>query len=96
MNDMLPIVRQMHEADGDAARAAILLALPDLVLAKHAEVFAAACRRARFDGGEEFVFVRAAALRAVRDRMGNLPAETALHLAGLRKLMVAVAGVPLP
>lgn len=87
-DSMMPIIRQMHEADGDAERATILLAVPDLVLAKYADVFVEACRRARFDDGEEFIAVRLSALRAVRDGFGNLPEPIALHWKAMRTILI--------
>ena len=36
MTDLLPIIRQMHDADGDRARARLLLSCPDVILLKFA------------------------------------------------------------
>lgn len=65
-DSMLPIIRQMHEADSDRARAAILLAVSDAVLMKYRHVFEAACRRAAFGAGLDFINWRRAAWHAVR------------------------------
>ncbi len=89
---MLPIIRQMLDAEDDAARARILLNVPDLVLAKYRETFEQACRRARFDAGEEYITVRLATLLAVRDDMGNLPRELALAAKSYRAEMVIATG----
>lgn len=66
VNAMLPIIRQMHEAESDEARAKILLQVPDAVLMRHMAVFAKACRRAGFELGELFIDVRRAEWHAVR------------------------------
>lgn len=87
---MLPVIRQMHEADGDAHRARILLNLPHAILLKYEPVFAAACRRAQFDLGEAWVTLQVDALRAVRDDAGNLPANKALPLRDLRAALIAM------
>lgn len=63
---MLPIIRQMHGAPDDRARALILLQLPDAVLAKYRDAFAGACRRAAFAAGLEYLERRCARWRAVR------------------------------
>lgn len=69
---MLPIIRQMHDAEDDRARGRILLTVPDLVLWKHREVFEAACRRAAFEAGLAFIDWRRASWAAVRDADGRL------------------------
>lgn len=63
---LLPIIRQMHEAESDQARARILLMVPDAVLMKYREVFEAACRRAQFHLGLRFIEFRRASWSAVR------------------------------
>lgn len=70
-DSMLPIIRQMHEADDDRARGAILLAVSDAVLMKYRPVFEDACRRARFDLGLQYIDVRRAAWGAVRNADGT-------------------------
>ena len=67
---MLPIIRQMHDAADDRERALVLLSVSDAVLMKYRHVFEAACRRARFDAGVEFVAWRRAAWHAVRGADG--------------------------
>lgn len=69
---LMPIIRQMHDAPDDRARAVILLTVPDAVLMKYREVFEAACRRARFDNGLEFIAWRRAGWNAVREPDGRL------------------------
>lgn len=70
-DSMLPIIRQMHDADDDRARGRVLLAVSDQVLCKYRDVFEAACRRARFDAGLAFIDVRRAAWCAVRAQDGT-------------------------
>lgn len=72
---MLPILRQMHNAADDRARARLLLMVPDAILMKYREVFEGACRRARFDMGLEYVSWRRAAWHAVRSEDGRLRDE---------------------
>ena len=88
-DNMLPIIRQMHDADGDAVRARLLLNVPDLILAKYRSVFCGACRRAQFDLGEAYVLLKVDAMQAVRDDLGNLPQDKALALRDLRAALVA-------
>lgn len=74
MNDsMLPILRQLHDADGDRARADVLLRMPDSILLKFHGVILDACRRAGFAAGEQFVDLRASLMLAVRDDHGLPP-----------------------
>lgn len=70
-DSLLPIIRDMHEADDDRARARVLLAVSDAVLMKYRPVFDASCRRARFDLGLSFIDVRRAAFHAVRGPDGR-------------------------
>ncbi|MGE0425289.1 MAG: hypothetical protein AB7O88_23725 [Reyranellaceae bacterium] len=71
VDTMLPILRQLHDAPDDRARARLLLATPDAVMAKYRPVFEAACRRASFDLGLEFIQWRRAAWHAVRGPDGH-------------------------
>jgi len=74
---MLPILRQLHDADGDRARADVLLRMPDSVMLKYHEVIDGACRRAGFEAGWNFAALRVSLSLAVRDRLGLPPAELA-------------------
>lgn len=76
-DSMIPIIRQLHDADGDRARARVLLAMPDSVMLKFAGTVAEACRRAGFEGGSEYVIRRVALMLATRDREGSIPAPLA-------------------
>lgn len=90
-DSMTPLIRQLHDADGDRARARILLAMPDTLTLKYAAVLVAACERARFAGGGEFVRRRLAIMRAVRDDDGLLPAHIAEDFEGFRRAFAAFA-----
>ena len=90
-DSMVPLLRQMLEADDDRARAGILLRVPDMVLAKYRGGFVAACAKARFDAGEAFIAARIAAMWAVRDGCGRLPADVEMHLIRLRERFGAYA-----
>ena len=72
-DSMLPIIRQMHDADDHRDRAAILLRVPDMVLIKYREVFETACRRAGFELGLHFIDCRRATWHAPRLADGTLP-----------------------
>lgn len=74
-DSMLPILRQLHDADGDRSRADTLLRMPDSVMLKYHEVIEGACRRAGFEAGWNFVAVRVSLCLAVRDGAGRAPAE---------------------
>ena len=75
MDTMLPLIRQLHDADGDRARARLLLAMPDTMLLKFAGTVDGACRRAGFDAGCQYVHFRIGIMRAVRGADGLPPAE---------------------
>lgn len=91
MDSMLPIIRQMHNADGDAARARVLLAMPDVLVLKYAGTLAKACEKARFHGGAEFILRRVTAMRATRTAEGLLPAHIADDFEQFRAAFVAFA-----
>ncbi|BAB54377.1 hypothetical protein [Mesorhizobium japonicum] len=77
-DSMLPILRQLHDADGDRARADILLRMPDAVVMTFHPVIDAACHRAGFEAGANFLAVRVSLSLAVRDGKGQPPAELAI------------------
>lgn len=74
-NSMLPILRQMHDSETDQERARLLLQCPDAILLKYRAAFEAACKRARFELGVEFIAWRRTSWHAVRLPDGNLPAD---------------------
>lgn len=76
-DSMLPLLRQMHDAETDQERARLLLQCPDAILLKYRSAFEAACQRARFDAGVQFITWRYAAWHAVRLPDGNLPDQRA-------------------
>jgi len=67
---MLPILRQMHEAD-PRGQAALLLMMPQAVILKHAEPLKAACRRSGLDAGIIYVDLWVAAMLATRTATGS-------------------------
>jgi len=73
MDSMIPVIRQLHDADGDRARARVLLSMPDTVLLKYAGTIGEACQKAGFEGGAEYVLRRVTLMRATRDRQGLIP-----------------------
>lgn len=96
INEMRPVIRQMHDASDDRGRAEILLSLPDAVLLKHVDVFAAACHRHGFSVGEDFVTLRHAAMHAVRDQAGLLPLSVAVSLDTYRAALARFVAQPGP
>lgn len=94
MTDKLPLIDQMHNADGDRDRAAVLLRCPDALLLKYESAFLNACRQ--FEAGEQFVLLRTNAMRMTRSEVGGLPGKVALELETLRAELAAyAAGAPL-
>ncbi len=90
-DNMLPILRQMHEADGDQERAKLLLACPDTILMKYASVFGEACARAQFEDGQDYILRRLTNMRAVRGPDGNLPRGLSHDFDELRTRFAAFA-----
>lgn len=72
-DSMIPIIRQFHDANGDRARARILLVMPDSLLMRFAGTIGDACQRASFHAGAEYVLRRVTLMRATRDRQGRIP-----------------------
>ncbi|RWG76153.1 MAG: hypothetical protein EOQ69_32450 [Mesorhizobium sp.] len=72
---MLPMLRQLYDADGNRARADMLLRMPDSVMLKYRGSIVECCRRASFEVGLAFVDLRVAVLLAVRDANGRAPAD---------------------
>lgn len=89
---MLPILRQLHDAEGDRARADTLLRMPDAVMLKYHEVVLAACRRGRFEVGMAFVELRVSICLAVRDEHGRAPSDLAKTLDHYRDVLAEFAG----
>ncbi|NGO50455.1 hypothetical protein [Allomesorhizobium camelthorni] len=81
---MLPILREMIDADGDAPRADVLLRVPDSILFTYPDIFARCCRDARFEAGNAFITMRVASLMAVRGSNGLLPANLDERLTSIR------------
>lgn len=75
IDTMLPILRQLYDAEGDRARADILLRMPDSVMLKYRSSIVECCRRACFEVGLAFIDLRVSVLLAVRDAEGRAPAE---------------------
>jgi hypothetical protein len=90
-DSMLPIIRQLHDADGDQARARVLLSMPDSVLLKYAGTIGDACRNARFDAGAEYVLRRVVIMRAVRGADGLLPRPIAADFDDFRTALAMFA-----
>ncbi|TIV65825.1 MAG: hypothetical protein E5V86_10615 [Mesorhizobium sp.] len=88
---MLPILRQLHDADGDRARAGILLRMPDSVLLKYHVVIDTACRKAGFEAGAQYLSIRVSLTLAVRDGDGLPPVELAVTWEQYRRALVEFA-----
>lgn len=92
MNDsMLPILRQLHDADGDRARADTLLRMPDSVMLKYPMVIDGACRRAGFEAGMNYLSLRIALSISVRDSQGLQPAGLVAKAEQFRAAMAEFA-----
>lgn len=91
MDSMIPIIRQLHDADGDQARARILLIMPDTILLKYAGTIGEACQRAGFDAGCEYVLRRVTLMRAVRGKDGLLPPPLADEFSDFRQAFATFA-----
>lgn len=90
-DSMIPIIRQLHDADGDRERARVLLAMADTILLKYACTLGDACRRAGFHAGGEYILRRVALMRATRDREGLIPALLAAEFSDYRRAFAAFA-----
>mgnify|MGYP001119047857 CR=1 FL=1 len=73
MDAMIPIIRQLHDADGDQARARVLLAMPDTILLKFAGEIGNTCQRSGFEPGCQYVLRRVTLMRATRGKDGLIP-----------------------
>lgn len=79
-HDIDPDIHRMRNADGDAARAAVLLTAPVTTLARLSGEFRRLCRAAAFGEGEAYLDALAEALAARRHRGvigGTMPLEGA-------------------
>lgn len=87
----LPLLAQLRHAATDADRAALLLRLPDVVVARDALLLSTICTAALFREGITYVACRSAVLAAVRDGEGLLPPEVAMPMTASRLRLVAIA-----
>ncbi len=87
---MLPMLRQMLDADGDAVRATILLSVPTRILLRWRVEFDKSCRKARFDEGADYLALLDASADATRVD-GLLPPPLAAAIEQARLVLVAVA-----
>lgn len=88
---MLPMLRQLYDADGDCARADILLRMPDSVLLKYRGSIIECCRRAYFEVGLAFVDLRTSILLAVRDAKGRAPEDLTIVTDRYREVLAEIA-----
>ena len=91
MDSMIPIIRQLHDADGDQARARLLLAMSDVILLKYAGVVGDACRRAGFEAGCEYLLRRVTLMRATRGKDGLVPSPLASDFDDFRQAFATFA-----
>lgn len=90
-DSMIPIIRQLHDADGDRARARVLLSMPDAILLKYAGTIGEACERVEFAAGAEYVLRRVVIMKATRDADGLLPAPIAADFTTFRVAFASFA-----
>lgn len=91
MDTMIPIIRQLHEADGDQARARVLLAMSDTILLKYVGVVFDACQRASFEAGCEYLRCRITLMRATRGKDGLIPPPLADDFEAFRQVFATFA-----
>lgn len=89
---MLPIIRQMHDADSHQRRAEILLECPVMHLIKYQHIFMKACEVTGFQPGIDYLVQFSVALYRTRHR-GNLRSVGLSHAAG--HLILIAEGTPL-
>lgn len=92
MNGTLPIIQQLIDADGDRARADLLLRMPDSVVYHYADDVGDVCRQTRFDVGLQYVECRRALMLATRGADGLLPAAAVAAFEDFRLALFAFAG----
>lgn len=95
-DSMQPLLRELLDADGDRARAEVLLRMPDNVVLKYASPIADACRRAAFEAGLMFLEMRVAVLCAVRGADGCLPIDIAADAEAMRAALARFVAAPAP
>lgn len=86
---MLPIIRQMHDADSHGRRAEILLECPLMILMKYRDVFEKVCEQTGFQAGTEYLLFLSVAVRQTRFR-GNIKGAGLSHATG--QLLAIVDG----
>jgi hypothetical protein len=84
-DDVLYFVERVQEAGGGREIAGLLLRVPDAIVLSHGVQLMAECERKRFRAGATFLTYRAAALSAVRDVHGMLPASMGFELEAWRE-----------
>lgn len=94
-DSMLPILRQMHEANA-RGQAGLLLSMPLAVILKYAEPLRSACRRTGLEAGRAYVDAWVAAMLAVRDPFGHFAPSEKRTVAWMTTELLAVATAPPP
>lgn len=87
---MLPMLRQMLDADGDGERATILLSAPTRILLRWRVEFDKCCRKAQFEEGADYLALLDAAADATRQD-GLLPEPLRVAMGAARLRLVAIA-----
>lgn len=85
-----PFVRQMRDAESDAARALVLLSAPLFTLMRWKDVFREHCRRAAFDEGGDYLDALTEALARPR-HLGKFT-TTAPDALAIKLLWIADGG----
>lgn len=89
---MQPLLRELYDADGDRARAGVLLRMPDSLMLKYHDIIDAACRKAGFEVGWHYLAIRVSLALAVRDADGLPPVDLSIAWENYRRAMVEFAG----
>ncbi len=96
MNTMMPVIREFIDAPDAAARARILLACPDMIVARYRDTLLHLSENRNFEEGVTFLIAHRAAAHGVRGLRGELSAETQGQLDEARRVLAALAGAPPP
>lgn len=91
INNKNAYIAQLHAARNPQAIAALLLTVPDIILARYLAVFNQYCDQHGFVGGKGYIAARLAVRDAPRDANGLLPEDVTLDAEEWRVAVLAFA-----
>lgn len=91
MSHLLPLVEELADCTGDAARADWLLRVSDGVVMRDFDSIRVILQKAQFRAGVAFLRLRYSVLHATRNACGELPVPIAAEILRHRRDMIAVA-----